>query len=203
MEIRASGTAGEVDARLRRHDGEYCWFRVRIVPLRDGRGCVTKWYGTNADIDDLKRAEAMLSGESAAPDLLGHGDRPRALDAVCQLVEENDRLREEFRDLFDEAPIPYVHEGLDSRFIRANRAAMTLLGIDAADVLGTFGNTLVADTPENLRRLRDAFASVGRGKETRGVVLELRRKDNGQRIWVQWWSNRHAPVPLREPSSLT
>jgi PAS domain S-box-containing protein len=115
-------------------------------------------------------------------------DRPRVLDAVCQLVEENDRLREEFRDLFDEAPIPYVHEGLDSRFIRANRAAMTLLGIDAADVLGTFGNTLVADTPKNLRRLRDAFASVGRGNETRGVILELRRKDNGQRIWVQWWS---------------
>ncbi len=187
-EIRASGAAGEVDVRLRRRDGEYRWFRVRIVPSHDGRGCVTKWYGTNADIDDLKRTEAMLSVEKGAPGLLGQKDLPRALDAVCQLVEENDRLREEFRDLFDEAPIPYVHEGLDSRFIRANRAAMTLLGIDAAEVLGTFGNTLVADTPENLRRLRDAFASVGRGNETRGVVLELRRKDNGQPVWAQWWS---------------
>jgi len=187
-EIRTSGAAGEVDARLRRRDGKYRWFRVRIVPLRDLRGGVAKWCGTNADIDDHKQAEAMLSGEKDALELLGHVDRPRVLDAVCQLVEENDRLREEFRDLFDEAPIPYVHEGLDSRFIRANRAAMTLLGIDAADVLGTFGNTLVADTPKNLRRLRDAFASVGRGNETRGVILELRRKDNGQRIWVQWWS---------------
>ena len=180
-EIRASGAAGEVDARLRRSDGEYRWFQVRVVPLRDGRGCVTKWYGTNSDIDDHKRTEAMLSGEKGALDILGERDLPRTLDAVCQLVEENDRLREEFRDLFDEAPIPYVHEGMDSRFIRANRAAMMLLGIDAADVLGTFGNTLVADTPDNLRRLRDAFASVGRGNETRGVVLELRRKDNGQR----------------------
>jgi PAS domain S-box-containing protein len=187
-EIRASGAAREVDARLRRLDGEYRWFRMRIVPFRDGLGRVTKWYGTNVDIDDHKRAEAMLSGENAALDILGPGSRPCALDAVCQLAEENDRLREEFRDLFDEAPIPYVHEGLDSRFIRANRAAMMLLGIDAADVQGTFGNTLVADTPENLRRLRDAFASVGLGNETRGVVLELRRKDNGQPIWVQWWS---------------
>ena len=187
-EIRASEAAGEVDVRLRRGDGEYRWFRVRVVPLRDRQGRITKWYGTNADIDDHKRAEAMLSGEKGALDILGPGIRPSALDAVCQLAEENDRLREEFRDLFDEAPIPYVHEGLDSRFIRANRAAMMLLGIDAADVLGTFGNTLVADTPENLRRLRDAFASVGRGNETRGVVLELRRKDNGKRIWVQWWS---------------
>lgn len=190
-EIRASGAAGEVDARLRRRDGEYRWFRVRIVPLRDGRGCITKWYGTSADIDDLKRTEAMLSGEIGALEILGQRNLPRALDAVCRLVEENDQLREEFRDLFDEAPIPYVHQGLDSRFIRANRAAMMLLGIDAADVLGTFGNTLVADTPENVRRLRDAFASVGRGNETRGVVLELRRKDNSQRIWVQWrWRRR-------------
>jgi len=187
-EILASGAAGEIDARLRRSDGEYRWFRVRIVPLRDRQGRVTRWYGTNADIDDYKRAEAMLSGQKGVLGILGPGDRPRALDAVCQIVEENDRLREEFRDVFDEAPIPYVHEGLDSRFIRANRAAAMLLGIDAADVPGTFGNTFVAETPENLRRLRDAFASVGLGNETRGVVLELRRKDNGQRIWVQWWS---------------
>jgi PAS domain-containing protein len=30
---------------------------------------------------------------------------------------------ERFRDLFEEAPIAYVHEGLDSKFIKANRAA--------------------------------------------------------------------------------
>ena len=38
------------------------------------------------------------------------------------------------------------------------------------------------------RYVREAFASVGRGADTRGVVLELRRKDNGQPVWVQWWS---------------
>ena len=37
------------------------------------------------------------------------------------MLKENE---ERFRDLFDEAPIAYVHEGLDSKFIRANRAAM-------------------------------------------------------------------------------
>ncbi|MEO8613920.1 MAG: sigma 54-interacting transcriptional regulator, partial [Luteolibacter sp.] len=30
--------------------------------------------------------------------------------------------------------------------------------------------------------------SVGRGTDTSGVVLELRRKDNGKALWVQWWS---------------
>ena len=44
------------------------------------------------------------------------------------------------------------------------------------------------DTPDAQRRLREALDSIGRGTETSGVVLELRRKDNGKPVWVQWWS---------------
>lgn len=38
------------------------------------------------------------------------------------------------------------------------------------------------------RRLREAFESVGRDTDTGGVVLELRRRDNGQPLGIQWWS---------------
>ena len=48
---------------------------------------------------------------------------------------------------------------------------------------------LVPDTPDAQRRVKEAFESVGRGTDTSGVVLELRRKDNGKPIWIQWWSN--------------
>ncbi|MCC6320623.1 MAG: sigma 54-interacting transcriptional regulator [Phycisphaerales bacterium] len=100
------------------------------------------------------------------------------------LAENQERLR----DLFDEAPIAYVHEGLDSRFIRANRAAMRILGITPDQVDGTFGKSFIPDTPDAQRRLREAFESIGRGTDTSGVVLELRRRDNGKPIWIQWWS---------------
>ncbi|MBN8598968.1 MAG: sigma 54-interacting transcriptional regulator [Planctomycetes bacterium] len=96
--------------------------------------------------------------------------------------------QERFRDLFDEAPIAYVHEGLDSRFIRANRAALRILGVKPEEVLTTFGRDLVPQTPEAQKRLREAFESIGRGTDTSGVVLELRRKDNNKPIWIQWWS---------------
>jgi PAS domain S-box-containing protein len=96
---------------------------------------------------------------------------------------------ERFRDLFDEAPIAYVHEGLDSKFIRANRAAMRTLGITPDQVEGAYGKNFTPDTPDAQRRLREAFESVGRGTDTSGVVLELRRRDNGKPIWIQWWSN--------------
>lgn len=58
--IIASGEAGETKARLRRHDGAYRWFLFRVNPLRDEAGDIAKWYGTNVDIDDLKRAENEL-----------------------------------------------------------------------------------------------------------------------------------------------
>jgi formate hydrogenlyase transcriptional activator len=100
------------------------------------------------------------------------------------LVESEERLR----DLYDEAPIAYVKEDLDSRFISANRAAMRILGIKPEEVPGILGTSLVPDTPDARRRVSEALASVCSGTDTSGVILELRRKDNGKPIWIQWWS---------------
>jgi PAS domain S-box-containing protein len=56
----AAGRPSELEMRLRRADGEYRWFVVRTVPLRDHRGHIVKWYGTSADIEDRKRANDAL-----------------------------------------------------------------------------------------------------------------------------------------------
>ena len=53
----ATGEPLEVEARVRRADGQYRWFLHRKVPLRDERGAILKWYGSSLDIEDLKRAE--------------------------------------------------------------------------------------------------------------------------------------------------
>jgi PAS domain S-box-containing protein len=60
LRLLASGEPGTEEARLRRFDGEYRWFLFRAVPVRDERGKVVRWYGTNTDIEDLKRAEEKL-----------------------------------------------------------------------------------------------------------------------------------------------
>jgi PAS domain S-box-containing protein len=95
---------------------------------------------------------------------------------------------ERYRDLFEEAPIGYVQEDFQSHFISANRTAIRILGLKPDEVVGTVGMSLVADTPENKQRIREAFASIGQGRGTGGVVIELRRKDDGRPIWVQWYS---------------
>jgi PAS domain S-box-containing protein len=101
-----------------------------------------------------------------------------------QLRESEER----YRDLFEEAPIGYVQEDLESRFISANQAAIRILGLKPDEVVGTVGMSLVADKPENKQRIREAFASIGQGMGARGVVIELRRKDDGRPVWVQWYS---------------
>lgn len=63
--IRASGTPGELVARLRRFDGQYRWFLFRGVPLRDEHGNIVKWYGSSTDIEDRKRAEEELRRSEA------------------------------------------------------------------------------------------------------------------------------------------
>ena len=105
-----------------------------------------------------------------------------------QLKENEERLR----DLFDEAPIAYVNEGLDSKFIRANKTAMKTLGITPEQVEGTYGASFIPDTPDAQRRLKEAFESIGQGIDTKGVVLELRRRDNGKPLWIRWWSRPDA-----------
>jgi len=63
--ILASDAPGEVEARLRRHDGVFRWFLHRADPLRDESGAVIRWYGVSTDIDDRKSAEQELRRSEA------------------------------------------------------------------------------------------------------------------------------------------
>ena len=57
QELLVSGESGEIEARIRRHDGVYRWFLIRVAPFRDEIGAIIRWYGTSTDIEDRKRAE--------------------------------------------------------------------------------------------------------------------------------------------------
>jgi PAS domain S-box-containing protein len=71
--LLASQEAGEIEARVRRHDGEYRWFLFRAEPVRDEHGDIVKWYGANTDIDDRKRTEALLAAEKRTLEMIAGG----------------------------------------------------------------------------------------------------------------------------------
>lgn len=75
-------------ARIRRADGEYRWFLTQGVPLRDESGKIVRWYGTNVDIDERKRAESLLEGEKNLLEMIATGVALKdILNALCLTIE--------------------------------------------------------------------------------------------------------------------
>ena len=95
---------------------------------------------------------------------------------------------QQFRLLFEEAPIGYVYEDTETRFVSANRTALQILGLRPDEVKGTVGRTLVAPTPESQQRLLLSMAAEQAGKERESILIELRRKSDGRSVWVQRYS---------------
>ena len=62
----AGASTDELELRLRRRDGSYRWFLIRVNPLRDEQGQITRWYVTGTDIEDRKQAEDTLRRENVA-----------------------------------------------------------------------------------------------------------------------------------------
>ena len=111
-----------------------------------------------------------------------------------QLRHANERLaqsEERFRDFFEEAPIAYV-VGSAAGIIQANRTAARLFGVQYEEMAELHWRSLFPDTPEAQRRLREALKLVESRTDASGSSLELRRKDDGRPVWIEWWSKREA-----------
>lgn len=58
--IIASGQSGDIDARIRRADGEYRRFLIQCSPVHGQTGRLSKWCGTATDVEDARRAEETI-----------------------------------------------------------------------------------------------------------------------------------------------
>jgi PAS domain S-box-containing protein len=102
--LAVSGDPGELEARLRRFDGEYRWFLLRTSPIAGGSGEVARWCGVATDIEDRKRrekasqardieerkwVETLLAGEKRLLSMVAQGDPlAEVLGALCRTVED-------------------------------------------------------------------------------------------------------------------
>ena len=55
-----TGTAFEIEYRLRQFDGRYRWHLGRALPFRDPSGQIVSWFGTSTNIEAQKQAEQAL-----------------------------------------------------------------------------------------------------------------------------------------------
>jgi len=120
-----SGEPGEIEARLRRFDGEYRWFLIRAVPHRDESGKIINWYGVITDIEDRKRAEEKL--------------------------RQDER---ELRRITDAIPQTIVIQSPDGIPLYANQAVLDYTGLTIEDVTTSDFRARIFH-PEDLERLRE------------------------------------------------
>jgi len=121
----ASGEGGEIEARLRRHDGAYRWFLIRVEPLQEESGEILRWYGTNTDIEDRKRTEEKLREDER--------EIRRITDAIPQTIA-----------VLNPSGVP----------IYANQALLDYTGLTIDDVISSDFRARIFH-PEDLERLHD------------------------------------------------
>jgi len=64
LEARNNEEPFNYEARMRRHDGEYRWFRYQSYPLRHADGTIARWCGIRTDIHDQKMSQERAAQET-------------------------------------------------------------------------------------------------------------------------------------------
>src|ERR1700724_2008253 len=142
---------GELETRIRRYDGEYRWFLIRIVPQLDAEGNVVRWFGSNTDIEDRKTAEKKLL--------------------------EDER---ELRRITDAIPQTIVVLDPDGHPLYANQAMLGYIGLTMQDVVASDFRARTFH-PEDLGRLREERkAGLARGLPFE-IEQRARRRDGQYR----------------------
>jgi PAS domain S-box-containing protein len=98
-------TSFVAEARMRRSDGSYRWFSIQALPLRRTGGGIIRWYGTNTDIEDLKRAE-----------------------------EEAQKQSSRWEELFEQAPEAIAVLSTDDRIVRVNKEFTRMFGYESDEL---------------------------------------------------------------------
>jgi PAS domain S-box-containing protein len=112
----------DLEYRVRRHDGEYQWFKVMGHPVRDDAGNVARWFGVALNIEEHKRADAALEASLREKEVLlkeVHHRVKNNLQVISSLVNlQADAVRDPalldvLRDVRDRVrTIALVHQGL-------------------------------------------------------------------------------------------
>ena len=84
-----SGQTFRTDLRFLYPNGAYRWMQAVCVPMRDAHGNVVCYVTCQVDIDDLKRAEALLAAEVKLLEMVAQGQAlDQVLNALARHVEE-------------------------------------------------------------------------------------------------------------------
>jgi PAS domain S-box-containing protein len=154
----AAGAVYQHELRLRRADGDFRWFLVRAEPIRDAAGAITRWVGTDTDIDDGKRRSVELE----------------------RLVAEHTADRNALWQLSRDLMLRCTFEGLVTA---VNPAWSEILGWREEELVGR--NLFDLVHPEDRARSREGAQELSQGLSHARFDTRYRTRSGNYR-WIAW-----------------
>ena len=140
--------------KVRGANEKYLTIDACYVPITNEHGGVTQIIGSGIDVTERRHAELSLQ-----------------------------RSEEQFRDLYDSAPLAYFSASFDGYITRVNNRASELLGYSKKEIIGKPVLTLYAPTSEGHEKAEKIQKKAQKGVGVQDEELEMIKKD-GARIWV-------------------
>jgi PAS domain S-box-containing protein len=149
-----TGEPFEMEFPLRAADGSFQWFLTRIRPVRDPAGQIVRWFGSNTNIEALRRAR----------------------------IELRESL-ERHRVTFEQAPVGIAEVSLGGAWSRANPKLCDILGYDGPEDLGarTFQEVTA---PEDLAFDLALVDEVLRGARSSYTLEKRYIRKDGRVVWA-------------------
>ena len=141
----SSGQVWRGELINRRKNGSLYTEEMTVTPVRHGDGTIARYIAIKLDVSERKQAEAALR-----------------------------RSREEFKELFDSAPMGYHELDAQGRLTRVNQTELKMLGYQAGELLGQFVWSFAAD-PEASRQA--VLSKLSGSPPPEKFERMLRRKD--------------------------
>lgn len=199
-----SGTPFEMEFPLRGADGVYRWFLTRVSPFRDPAGKVTRWFGTNTNIDEQRQLLQSLSEardhlekrvEERTGELKDANESLQALSARLLKIQDEERRRLA-RELHDSVGQILAALGMNVAIVQAqahkldSEGARAVLESDllirqASSEIRTLSHLLhpplleIAGLLSAIRWYVDGFAERSKIKVALDIPSNLNRLPNG------------------------
>ncbi|HEY9211365.1 MAG TPA: PAS domain S-box protein, partial [Ancylobacter sp.] len=160
-----SVTTYEIEFRIRRADGVFRWHLVRAVPIRTATGEVSRWIGSNTDIEDQRRAAEALANQNLNLE-----------QQVNERTIERDRMWKLSGDVM-------AVSDFQGRVVAVNPAWTLLLGWTEAELLGRSFLDMIH--PDDHSATLNEMARLGQGERTFRFENRFLRKD-GSYCLLSW-----------------
>jgi PAS domain S-box-containing protein len=156
----------QIEYRMRRHDGEYCWILDTGVPRYNHDGSFAGYIGIAVDVTERKTAEEACH------------DLNRTLEGQTALLRTRQELLTNF---VKNVPAGVAMLDRDMRYLQVSDRFCADYSIDSSQVLGRSHYELFPDIPDRWKELHQHALE---GKTLRAE--EDRWDREGGSIWVRW-----------------